>query len=162
MVPVLTWYTCWNTSSSDTPITISGVTSGNSIRKLDAPDPRPRQRARPSASITPSTVATTMSAPASFRLWTREWRRSGLCHTESTGSPQYQRVENPAQDVRDRLALNENWIAISTGTIDQMTYSQVISTRKRGFPHGLVIHPRSRAGRDRAGGREMSRRWPRS
>ena len=33
------------------------------------------------------------------------------------GSLIYQRVENPAQIVRERLSLNEYWTAISTGTI---------------------------------------------
>ena len=60
---------CVNTNSSDTPMTISGVTSGNSIRKLDGPEPRPRQRARPSASATPMGVAIRTSAPASLMLW---------------------------------------------------------------------------------------------
>ena len=35
------------------------------------------------------------------------------------GRRQYQRVEKPCQTLRERLALNENWMAISTGTIDQ-------------------------------------------
>ena len=48
---------CRNSSSSATPITISGVTSGSSIRTLTVPLPRPRQRCRPSASVTPSGVA---------------------------------------------------------------------------------------------------------
>ncbi len=59
------------------------------------------------------------SAPASLKLWTSAWRSVGSCQTESTGSPQYQRVENESQIVRERVALNENWTAMSTGTIDQ-------------------------------------------
>ena len=66
---------CVNSSSSDTPITISGVTSGNSIRKFEEPDPRLRQRARPSASATPIGVAMMTSSVASFRLCSRQLRR---------------------------------------------------------------------------------------
>ena len=64
--------------------------------------------------------------------------------TES-GSLVYHRVENPAQIVRERLSLNENWMAISTGTIAQTMYAQVIRTRNRGRPHGFVIQPWMRA-----------------
>ncbi len=48
------------TRNSETPITSSGVTSGNSMMKLEAEASRPRQRARPSASSTPSGVAISM------------------------------------------------------------------------------------------------------
>ena len=58
---------------------------------------------------------------------------------------QHQRSEKPCQIVRERLALNENWIAISTGTIDQTMYPQVMSTRNRGRPHGFAIQPRVRS-----------------
>ena len=54
----------------------------------------------------------------------------------------YQRSEKLCHSVRERVELNENWIAISTGTIDQATYSQVNTTRNRGRPHGLPIQPR--------------------
>ena len=44
--------------------------------------------------------------------------------------------------MRDRLSLNENWIAISTGTSAQVMYSQVITTgRNRGRPQGFGIQP---------------------
>ncbi len=39
-------------------MTISGVTSGSSMSTLTVPLPRPRQRCSPSASDTPSGVAT--------------------------------------------------------------------------------------------------------
>ena len=61
------------TTSSETAMTISGVTSGISMSELATPEPRPRQRARPRASSTPSGVAITMSRPASRRLWTSAW-----------------------------------------------------------------------------------------
>src|ERR671937_2083652 len=132
------------TRRSDTPMTISGVTNGNSMMKLEVPAPRPRQRARPRASKTPSGTAMRTSAPASLKLCTRACRRLGSCQTESTGSPQYQRVEKESQTVRDRVALKENSTAIATGTIDQMMYAQVKTTRKRGFPHGFRNQPRKR------------------
>src|SRR5690349_15433292 len=120
-VPVCTKVKMWlKTSRSETPMTISGVTSGNSMMKLEVPEPRPRQRERPMASRTPIGTAISTSAPASLKLWTRECRRVGSCQTESTGSPQYQRVEKESQTVRDRVALKENSTAISTGTIDQV------------------------------------------
>src|SRR4029079_16105496 len=132
------------TRRSDTPMTISGVTNGKSMMKLEVPEPRPRQRARPMASSTPIGTAMRTSAPASLKLWTRECRRVGSCQTESTGSPQYQRVEKASQTVRERVALKENSTAIATGTIDHTMYAQVKTTRKRGFLHGLRSQPRKR------------------
>ena len=72
-----------------------------------------------------------------LKLCTRAWRSVGSCQTESTGSPQYQRVENESQTVRERVALKENCTAMRTGTIDQRMYAQVKTTRKRGF-HGVA------------------------
>jgi hypothetical protein len=62
--------TCVKTSSRETPMTISGVTSGKSMRKLDGFAPQPLHRARPMASRTPSGTAMSTSAAASLRLWT--------------------------------------------------------------------------------------------
>ena len=53
-IPGSTWR---KSSSSATPITISGVTSGSSMTVLIVPPPGPRQRCSPSASATPSGVA---------------------------------------------------------------------------------------------------------
>src|SRR5215207_10042847 len=109
------------TSRSETPMTISGVTRGKSMRKFEGFDPQPNQRARPMARSTPIGTAMITSAAASFRLWTAACRSVGSCQTESTGSPQYQRLEKPAHSVRDRVALKENCTAMRTGTSDQMT-----------------------------------------
>jgi hypothetical protein len=46
--------------------------------------------------------------------------------------------------VRERVALKENWTAMSTGTIDQRMYAQVTRTRNRGLPQGFRNQPRSR------------------
>ena len=40
------------------------------------------------------------------------------CHTDRTGSPQYQRIEKPCHIVRDRPSLNEKSTAMSTGSSD--------------------------------------------
>ena len=118
-VPVLMNVKMWlKTRRSDTPMTISGVTNGKSMMKLEVPEPRPRQRARPRASKTPIGTAMRTSAIASLKVCTRACERVGSCQTESTGSPQYQRVEKPSQTVRERVALKENSTAIATGTID--------------------------------------------
>ncbi len=58
-------------------------------------------------------------------------RRLGSSATDPT-SPQYQRVEKPCQVLRERPSLKENWIAISTGSSDQTTYSHVSVARKNG------------------------------
>src|SRR5262245_1746721 len=105
-------------------MTISGVARGNNISPLAAALPRPSQRVSPSASATPSGVATAVVSAASSMLLNRARRRLGSAATEPTGSPQYHRVEKPCQELRDRPALNENWMAITTGSSDQITYSQ--------------------------------------
>ena len=45
--------------------------------------------------------------------------RASPAHTERVASPQYQRIEKPWKSVRDRLLLNENSTATSTGSSDQ-------------------------------------------
>jgi hypothetical protein len=43
----------------------------------------------------------------------------------------------------DRPELNEKITAITTGAIDHVRYAHVVACRKRGFLHGLLIHPRT-------------------
>ena len=121
------------------------------MMKLDVPAPWPRQRARPSASATPSGTAMSTSAPASLKLCASAWRKLGSFMTESDGSQVYHRSENPDQIVRERVSLNENWMAMMTGTIAQTMYPQVIRTRKRGRPQGFVIQPWVRRQSDAVG-----------
>jgi hypothetical protein len=111
---------CRNSSSSATPMTISGVTSGSSMSTLTVPLPRPRQRCRPSASVTPSGVAisTEMRASTSVCL-SADWSASSW-NTLRFGSVQNQRREKPSQAVRERPLLNAKRIAMITGTTDQM------------------------------------------
>src|SRR5262245_44910688 len=90
---------------------------------------RPRHRARPSASATPSGVATRVVNRASWSVFVSARRRLGSPATEPL-SPQYQRVEKPCQALRERPALNENWMATSTGSSDQATYTHVTAARK--------------------------------
>ena len=66
--------------------------------------------------MTPIGTAMITSQAASVRLCTRASRSSGSFHTES-GLLQYHWVEKPCQTVRERLSLNENWMAMITGTI---------------------------------------------
>ena len=66
--------------------------------------------------------------------------RSGRGNSELVGSPQYQRNEKPCQVLRERPTLNENWMAISTGTSDQTMYSHVAVARKIGRRHGSCHH----------------------
>ena len=53
-------------------------------------------------------------------VWITAPRSCGLLNTELTGSPQYQRVENPCHTLWDLPSLNENRTAMAIGTIDQM------------------------------------------
>ena len=106
-------------NSSATAKMISGITNDSSIWKLKAPAMRPRQRSSPIANATPSGTATRVVSTASRRLCSSARCRSGSCHTDSTGSCQYQRSEKPCQLDRERPALNENQTAIATGRIDQ-------------------------------------------
>ena len=101
-------------------MTISGVTSGSSISELTVPLPRPRQRCRPSASATPSGVATATQITASSSVWPSASRSAGSWSTLPV-SPVNQRKENPCQVVRERPSLNANAIASSTGSTAQRT-----------------------------------------
>ena len=49
------------------------------------------------------------------------WRSDGSCSSERVSSPHHQRNEKPCHVLRERPELNENWMAISTGTIDHST-----------------------------------------
>ena len=77
-----------------------------------------------------------VSAPRSAGSWNTELMSGEVLV--------YHLVVNPCQTVSDRLSLNENWIATSTGAIDHTMYVHVITTRNRGLPHGLPIQPRRR------------------
>ena len=114
-------YRLSKTRKSIVPMTISGVAKGINIKRLDARAVRPRQRARPRASATPSGVAMSMVKKASQRLLTSASRSDGSCQSERSGSSNHQRNEKPCQVLRDRPELKANWMAISTGTSDQMT-----------------------------------------
>ena len=102
---------CVNTSSSETAITISGVTSGIGISAFAAPEPRPRQRVKPRASITPSGVAITMSRPARIEAVNQRVRVGGSWKIDWVGSLHHQRKENPCQTLRELPSLKENRIA---------------------------------------------------
>ena len=67
----------------------------------------------PIANATPSGTVITVVITPSVSVWISAWCRLASCQTERTGSPQYQRIEKPCQDVRDRPSLNENSTAMS-------------------------------------------------
>lgn len=98
----------------------SGVMNENSMRKLAVPEARPRHRSRARANPTPSGTAISTVRPASFRLCTSAERRVGSCHTELS-FPAYHCVENPCQDVSERVPLKENRTATKTGRSVQAT-----------------------------------------
>jgi hypothetical protein len=106
-----------NTRKRETPMMISGVTRGSSIRKFAGRAPRPRHRARPMARATPMGVAITVVSAASFRVCHRAVLIDGSCQIERSGSSKYQRSENPCHEERDRPSLNENTTATTTGAI---------------------------------------------
>ena len=54
-----------------------------------------------------------------------------------SGRPSTTAHEKPCQTLRERPSLNENSIAITTGTIAQTMYSHVTTTSARGCPHGI-------------------------
>ena len=112
-------YSVTKTSSSDTAITISGMTSGNSISRFDGPRAVAAPARQPECErhaerdrdghVERGQLEALLERPAERRVV-----QDGL-----PGSPQYQRVEKPCQTLRDLPALNENRIAIAIGTIDQ-------------------------------------------
>ena len=106
------------TSSSAVPITISGVTSVASDIARAVPAVRPRQRVSPTASATPIGTASSTAIAASRRLCRSAELRSGSWRTDRSGSPVYQRSDQPCAVERERPSLNENRIATRIGTID--------------------------------------------
>ncbi len=86
-----------------------GSDQRNEHQGIGRPGPRPRHLARPRASATPKGVATSIVSPANRRLWVKARRRESSWATEAA-SVRYHRVEKPCQTLRERPALNENWI----------------------------------------------------
>lgn len=117
------------TRYSAAPSTISGVTRGTSAIPLDALLIGERHRVRPRASRTPSGVATSTVRTPRIRLFSRERIREGSVQTDPSVQ-QYHCVEKPCHVLRDRPSLNENWMAITMGTIDHRMYSHVTDARK--------------------------------
>src|SRR5689334_14302773 len=87
---------------------------------------RERHLVRPMASATPSGVDTITVATPRIRLLPSAWNMLGSSTTEPS-LQQYHCSEKPCQVLRERPSLNENWMAISTGTSDQRMYTQVIA-----------------------------------
>src|SRR5216110_624030 len=103
----------------------SGSTNDRSIWKLAVDEILPCHRSMPMAKATPMGTAINVVRPARRRVWNSALWRSGSCHTDRTGSPKYQRHENPCHVLRDRPALNENRTAMATGRMDHARYIHV-------------------------------------
>jgi hypothetical protein len=132
-----------NSRNMPTAKTSSGITSGSSISTFTGPDPGPRHFCSPSASAVPSGVAISIVSAASSSDWPSAASSVGSWSTLRLGSPVNQRSEKPCSAVRERPSLKAKRIASSTGSNDQMMYSQVVIARKRGRPHGFANHSRT-------------------
>ena len=130
-------YRLSKTRNSIVPMTISGVDSGISISRFEPRATGPRQRDSPSASATPSGTAIAIVSRASTTLFHIACLRSGSWASELVGSSHHQRNEKPCHVLRERPELNENWMAISTGTIAQQMNSHVNVARNTGRRHGF-------------------------
>ncbi len=97
---------------------ISGSTNENSIPKFANLAGRVCQRSMAIANSVPNGTAINIVISDSFRLCTIAWRNAGSWNNESVGSCHHHRNENPARCCGIARALNENAIAMNTGTID--------------------------------------------
>ena len=91
-----------NSSSADTPATISGVTSGISIRMLAPPTQRVRARTSPNASSVPRNVPTSIVTVAISML-----ARSELVSDSLSKKRWYHSNEKPVKRCSERWLLNE-------------------------------------------------------
>ena len=92
-----------NSSSADTPATISGVTSGISISTLAPPAQRVRARTSPNASSVPSSVPTIIVTVAISML-----ARSDEVSDSLSKKRWYHSNEKPVKRCSERSELNEN------------------------------------------------------
>ena len=102
---------CVNSSSADTPATISGVTSGISISTLALPEnQRVRARTRPNASSVPSTVETTHRRERDLDARHQRPRSDSLSKNAS-----YHWRLKPSKFCTERTLLNENSTTTASG-----------------------------------------------
>ena len=105
------WMPSWEKiSSAEIPATISGVTSGISIRTLAAGLQRVRARTRPIASAVPRIVATTIVITAIRSETNRDSRSVG-----SLRNSLYHCSEKPWNDCSDLTELNEKRTTTAIG-----------------------------------------------
>ena len=93
------------------PVTISGTTSGTSIRMFAPGAHRVRERTRPIASAVPSMVAATMVSSAISSEANSDSRSSGLSRKAL-----YHSSDSPSIATSDFWPLNENRITTKIGT----------------------------------------------
>ncbi|CAB4580340.1 unannotated protein [freshwater metagenome] len=147
-MPVYTWV---NTRNRATPKTSSGVTIGTIISVLAPVEVRLRQRCSPIAIATPIGVAISMQRPARRSVFHIAVCSVSSCHTDATGSPQYQRNDGDWNADRLRPELSEMRTATSTGSSDHRTYSQVSNASQRARPWRLRNGRGALIARPRAG-----------
>src|SRR4051794_1680528 len=97
-------------SSAEIPVTISGTTSGTSIRMLAPGAQRARERTSPMASAVPIAVAASIVSAAISSEVNSDWRSDG-----SFKNSLYHWVEKPSKLVSDLIELNENRITTTIG-----------------------------------------------
>src|SRR3954447_22758567 len=101
---------CVKSKSAETPATISGVTSGTSMRMLAAGLQRVRDRTRPNASEVPSAVAMIIVTVEISRLAISDLRSDA-----SLKNSLYQRRLKPSKTASDLVELNENSATTTIG-----------------------------------------------
>ena len=97
-------------SSAEIPATISGTTSGTSIRMFAPGAQRARERTRPIASAVPSTVAASIVRKAISSEVNSDSRRLASLRNSS-----YHCSEKPSKTFSDLIELNENRITTKIG-----------------------------------------------
>ena len=97
---------------------ISGSTNENSIPKLANRAGVVCQRSIAIANKVPERHGDQHRDHRQLQALHDRRRNAGSWNNESVGSCHHHRNENPCQMLRDRPALNENAIAMNTGTID--------------------------------------------
>src|SRR6185503_21316207 len=116
----------------ETAATISGVTSGTSIRMFALPAQRLRARTSANASIVPSAVAASIVTVAIWMLATSDSRSDS-----SSKKRRYHSRLNPSKRCSDLDELNENSATITIGANMKTKNAPVKMGRKRGRSNGL-------------------------
>ena len=124
-------------SSAEIPATISGTTSGTSIRTFAPGAQRARERTRPIASSVPMIVEATAVSAAISSEANRDWRSDS-----SAKNSRYHCSEKPSKTFSDLTELNENSTTTTIGA-NRKRYTQTVKNfRNRGRSKPLLIRQR--------------------